>query len=276
MKKLTINKIVLFVLAVTFLSSCQKVVYLDLNTAEPQLVIEGNITTKTGQPQSVIITTSGEFYTGEGISLVGDATVVIKDETGNEDTLDKVNDGIYLTYDFVPEENIEYRIEVMREGEMYSGSEIFPVKKTIDSLSYIVNEGIFGDGLNEDGDTTYNIICRFQDPEETLDFYRWVVSLSDSVVEAGFGVYLIADDELFNGQLFDLEILGSGAIKGDTVQVDMQAIGFNTYRYYVGLNDVLRSGGMGSTPYNPITNLNNDALGYFGAFTSDVRTIIIE
>ena len=276
MKNIAIIKVLIFLIAVIVLSACQKVVYLDLNTAEPRLVIEGNITTKTGEPQRVFVTTSGDFYTGEGIELIGDATVMIKDEAGFVDTLDMYVDGIYYTFGFTPKENIEYSIEVLHDDEKYTGSEIFPVKKRIDSIWYVVNEGLFGDGgLNEDGDTTYNIFVRYQDPEETLDFYRFVTSINDSVTEAGFGTYFVTDDELFNGQLFDMEILGSGATKGDTIKVDLQAIGYNTYTYYVGFNDVLRSG-MGSTPYNPISNLSNDALGYFGAFTSDTETIIIK
>lgn len=259
---------------IVFMLSCQKVVVLDLNTAEPILVIEGNITSDPG-PQTVYISTSGSFYTAEGIEPIGDATVIIKDETGQTDTLDMYTPGIYYTYDIIGKEDVEYSIEVMHGGEKYTASEVFPVKKTIDSLSYVVNEGLFGDGLNEDGDTTYNIFCRFQDPEETLDYYRIVVYINDSLVQTGFSSYLVFDDELFNGQLFDFEITGSGAIKGDQLKIELQSTGYNTYVYYTGLNDAL-SGGLGSTPYNPISNLSNEALGYFGAFATDSDYIKIE
>ena len=273
--KLSIIKLFIFLLAGLILSSCQKVVVLDLDTAESMLVIEGNVTSNPGQPQTVFVSTSGSFYTGEGLIAVGDATVLIKDEEGRVYTLEMYTPGIYFTYDIDPIENTEYSIEVIRESETYTGSEVFPVKKLIDSLGYVVNEGIFGNGLNEDGDTTYNILCRFQDPEETEDFYRIFVYLNDSLVRAGFSAYMVADDELFNGQLFTLEIFGSGAIKGDLVKIELQSIGFNTFRYYVGLNDAL-TGGTGSTPYNPISNLSNDALGYFGAFASDSVSVLIE
>jgi hypothetical protein len=277
MKSFSYIKPIVLILAVVVATSCQKVVVLDLNTAETQLVIEGNITSNPGQPQTVFVSTSGSFYTGEGIEAVGDALVVLKDEEGNSQTLEMYTPGVYFTYDFPVKENITYSIEVTRNGEVYTGSEEFPVKKTIDSLSYVVNEGLFGDGgLNEDGDTTYNIFCTFQDPAETLDYYRFYVYLDDSLVQAGFGSYFVTDDELFNGQLYSLEIIGSGAIKGNDVRVEMQSIGANTFRYYVGLNDLLSGGGMGSTPYNPISNLNNNALGYFGAYVSDTQTILIE
>jgi len=277
MKNLSILKIVIPILAVLISTACQKVVVLDLNTAEPILVIEGNITTKTGQPQTVFVSTSGNFYTGEGIEAVGDAKVVLKDDNGNNQTLDMFTPGVYFTYNYPVKENQTYTLEVTRNGQVYSGSETFPVKKTIDSLSYRLNEGLFGEGgLNEEGDTTYNIVCTFQDPAETLDYYRFNIYINDSLIRAGFNSYLITDDELFNGQLYSLEIYETGIIKGDSVKVEMQSLGENTFRYYVGLNDLINGGGMGSTPYNPITNLNNGALGYFGAYTSDSQSIFIE
>lgn len=63
---------------------------------------------------------------------------------------------------------------------------------------------------------------------------------------------------------------------GDTISIELNSIGFNTFEYFRTLNDALNSGGMGSTPYNPITNLNNDALGYFGTYTSDTEQFIVE
>ena len=224
MKTISIIKALVFVIFIFIGTACQKVVVLDLNTADQRLVIEGNITSNPGQPQTVFVSTSGEFYTLEGIEAVGDALVTIKDEEGRIDTLEMYTPGVYFTYNMTVKENIEYSIKVVREGEVYTGSEIFPERKTIDSLSYAVNEGIFGDGTNEDGDTTYNLFCRFQDPEETLDYYRFNVYLNDSMVRTGFGSYNITDDELFNGQLFNLEIRGSGAIKGDTVQIEMNRL----------------------------------------------------
>ena len=87
--------------------SCQKVVVLDLNTSEPRLVIEGNLTTKAGEPQLVFVSTSGSFYTGEGLSLVGDAEVTIRDEDGLTYPLDMQLPEIYYSLDIEPEENKE-------------------------------------------------------------------------------------------------------------------------------------------------------------------------
>lgn len=275
MKTFPTLKTLLFFITIVVGTACQKVVVLDLNTAETRLVIEGNVSSNPGQPQTVFISTSGSFYTGEGIVAVDDAIVVIKNDEGLSDTLGMYAPGVYFTYDFFAKENVEYTIEVTHQGEFYTGSEVFPTKKTIDSLSYKINEGIFGNGLNENGDTTYNVYCRFQDPEETLDYYRFLIYLNDSLIQAGFSTYFVAADELINGQLYNLEIRGTEAIKGDLVRVEMQSIGYNTFTYYVGLNDAL-SGGMGSTPYNPISNLSNDALGYFGAYASDSQSILIE
>ena len=273
MKTAALIKISIFLTIILMAWSCQKVVVLDLNTADPILVIEGNITSDAG-PQTVFVSTSGSFYTAEGIKPIDDATVIIKDTTGLIDTLEMYTPGIYYTYNITGKTEMEYNLEVIHNGIKYSGSEEFPTKKTIDSLWYVVNEGIFGDGLNEDGDTTYNIFCRFQDPLDDLDYYRIKVIINDTLIQTGFNSYLVFDDELFNGQLYDFEIRGSGAVKGDDIRIELQSTGYNTYRYYTGLNDAL-SGGLGSTPYNPITNIDNDALGYFGTYATDSDSISI-
>ena len=128
MKTTAYIKTLFFLTLVSIMFSCQKVVVLDLNTAEPMLVIEGNVTTDAG-PQMVFISTSGSYYTAEGIEPIGDATVMIKDGSGLVDTLEMYTAGLYYSYDITVKENVEYNIEVQHNGEIYTGSEVFPAKK---------------------------------------------------------------------------------------------------------------------------------------------------
>ena len=61
----------------------------------------------------------------------------------------------------------------------------------------------------------------------------------------------------------------------DTVVVELQTLDKSTYDYYLTLNSL--AGGLfgASNPANPKTNLSNDALGYFGAYTVSRDTIVI-
>jgi len=62
----------------------------------------------------------------------------------------------------------------------------------------------------------------------------------------------------------------------DTVVVELQTLDLSTYDYYRTLFSIL-DGGLGNpNPANPESNLSNDALGYFGAFTISRDTIVIQ
>jgi hypothetical protein len=65
---------------------------------------------------------------------------------------------------------------------------------------------------------------------------------------------------------------------GDTVYVELQHITKDMFNYYNTLNNIVGSGGpMGSsTPYNPISNIKGDALGYFGAYSSSFAFLILQ
>src|SRR5699024_10368718 len=57
----------------------------------------------------------------------------------------------------------------------------------------------------------------------------------------------------------------------DTIHVTMTCVDQPIYTYY---NALLKLGG-GVTPANPPSNINNGALGFFSAHTSDTKSIVI-
>ena len=67
-------------------TACQKVISLDLRTAPPVYVIEGNVTDQPGPYQVQIIQTTG-FYAANTFSGVPGAAVSIADEAGHSENL---------------------------------------------------------------------------------------------------------------------------------------------------------------------------------------------
>ncbi len=276
MRKIYKYKWLLAVISSLALISCEKVIDLDLNTAEPRIVIEGNITSEPA-PYIVTLSTSGDYYTAEGIVPISGASITITDELNHTDTLYEYRDGIYLTNNITSEANRTYTLVVNYNNKEYSGSETLPHKVYIDSLSYEKMEfGGPGGGGEGEEKSYYIIYCSFLDPIETIDYYRFDV-LVNGLPSGGFrSYYYLASDQLFNGQILEYPIRWVEALPGDTINISLQTIGFNTYEYFRTLNDALSSGGMGSTPYNPVTNLSNNALGYFGAYAADSKTIVLD
>jgi len=259
----------------SLLASCEKVVHLDLNSAETRIVIEGNITPNPG-PYEVVIRTSGDYYTAEGIMPITGAKVIVSDDLGNSDTLSEESEGVYFTNTIVGESYRTYSLEVKYKDISYSGTELLPAKVFIDSLSYEEMPVGAGPPPEDEDKKMYIVFCNFLDPVETEDYYRFKIKINNESVESRGSSYILANDQLFNGQYVKYTIWGVEASPQDTVSIILETIGFNTFEYFRTLNDALSSGGMGSTPYNPISNLTNDALGYFGAYTSDKQSIILK
>jgi len=239
------------------------------------LVIEGNITPDAGR-NKVILSTSGGYFDNSAVQPVQGAQVSISDENGNSEILQEGADGTYYMTNFMGTENTKYAIEVNVQDNIYTAEEFLPVAVPIDSLYYEIDD-FFPPGNQEEGDR-YNLRLTISDPVDTLNYYRLVVYVNgELVVGGGFGLYRVLDDELIDGITITLTIRGTEAQLGDTVTVELQSIGFNTYAYFNELNDAIYGGGgPGATPYNPQTNIDNNALGYFGAYSMDSQEIVIQ
>ena len=253
--------------------SCEKVIEIDLKDTTPRLVIEGNITSEPG-PYTVYLSKSGSYFDYSTLERVENGVITITDEDGNAEVLNEVSPGIYQTENIQGKENTNYSIQVVSEGETYNAEEYLPNKVEIDTMFFEKDEpGSFG---NDQNTITYSIYCVFADPGETADYYRFFYFVNGIQEEAGFGTYLVTDDELFNGNIFPVRFAGREVVPGDTVRIELQTTGFNTFEYFRTLNDAISGGTIGSTPYNPITNLDNDALGYFGAYNISAKEVVIQ
>lgn len=273
MKELINTKIVAILVSGLFFMSCEKVIEVDLKDAEPRFVIEGNITSDVG-PYTVYLSKSGSYFDYSTLERVEGGEIIITDEHGNSEILSEVSSGIYQTENIQGLENTNYSIQVTSEGITYTANEYLPYKVEIDTMYFEKDEpGSYG---NDENTITYSIYCVFTDPGETVDYYRFSIYTNGLLEEAGFGTYLVTDDELFNGNTFPVRFSGREVVPGDTVKIELQTTGFNTYEYFRTLNDAISGGGMGSTPYNPITNLDNDALGYFGAYNTSAQEVVIQ
>ena len=199
MKELINIKILAILLSGLFFISCEKVIDVDLEDAEPRFVIEGNITSDEG-PYSVYLSKSGSYFDYSTLERVEGGEVIITDEHGNSEILSEVSSGIYQTVNMQGLENTNYSIQVTSEGKKYTANEYLPYKVEIDTMYFEKDEpGSYGKPEDE---ITYSIYCVFTDPGETVDYYRFKIYTNGLLEEAGFGTYLVTDDELFNGITF--------------------------------------------------------------------------
>ncbi|MDR3666467.1 MAG: DUF4249 domain-containing protein [Ignavibacteriaceae bacterium] len=272
--KRILNLILLSITVISF--NCQKVVSIDLNAANPKLVIDANITDQSG-PYNIILSKSGDYF--EPILTfppVSNAKVIVSDDLGRIDTFKESSvAGIYKSSTLIGQSKRTYFLNVTAEGNSYSAVSYMPEKVKIDSLFYIKR---LGSRFDEAG---YDIYVMFKDPPELGNYYRLNVHAgylvpSDSVDGRRYRLY---SDKLTNGNEMEERIrAGRLVVTGDTITVDLLSIDKATYDYFNTLRDILTSEGAATSlaPANPNTNLSNGALGYFAAYTMDRKTIILQ
>ena len=263
-------RIVLSLMSFIVFSGCQKVINVDLNVAEPRIVIEGLINDRRG-PYGVTITKSGSYFNQPVLPSVSNANISISDDAGTTETLREVGPGIYLTSKTRGIPGRTYTLKVISDNREYSGTSTMLSHVDIASLKLVKSElERFDFGGNNQNEIHMEIRCVFKDPDEK-NFYRIKVFKNDSINSQSYRLY---DDQYTNGRETELRVTRAEA--GATFRIELLSIDKQTYAYYRTLEDLLFTNPFfGSTPANPNNNLSNGALGYFGAVAISSKTIVI-
>lgn len=243
-------------------TSCQKVIQVDLNSADPQLVVEAYVT---DAPDSIWVklTKTVNFSDKNNFPAVDNAIVVIRDSEGNSEQLTQTYPGIYraITLQGIPGRN--YTLEIDYNGETYTASSFMNIPVEIDSITF--GRSAFS------GNVTLQI--NFTDPGNTKNYYRYLREIN-GVKQRDFN---IITDDIRNGQS-SFVTLSTGVqslTPGDTIICYLHTIDFNTFEYYRTFNQINDTGPT-ATPGNPISNISNGAVGFFSAYALRSKMVIIE
>jgi hypothetical protein len=252
-----------------FLASCTKEIDIDLNTSNPEIVIEGTITDQPG-PYSVKLSKTANFSdSNNSFPPVGGALVVISDNTGTVDTLTETTPGMYQTNRITGTQGNTYTLKVVAEGKQYDAVSTMPYRVNLDSVRF----DLFTDP--GDTDSTYAVVPLFLDPAPFGDNYRFFFT-SNGIPDK---TYQVTNDNIGNGDINKQPFFSDDVefYKGDTITVTMLCIDVSTYNYYYTLSQITESGpGGGTTPTNPPNNITgNKALGIFSAYTTQTKTGIV-
>jgi hypothetical protein len=255
--------IIIASLSLLTLSSCTKVVDLDLKSAHPQYVIEGNISNAEA-PGYVRITRSVNFNEEGSYPAVGNARVIISDDMGRSDTLKQTTPGYYSTsLQGIPGHT--YGLSVLVDGKTFTASSTMPQQVAMDTL-YALRESPFGEELT----TPY---IEYQDPKGSAGYYNFIVYKNDNRSRNLFIANDLFDDGLPTSQA--LRDFDSSYEAGDRIAVEMQSISKEMYDYYFSLQATLAQSA--ATPANPVRIIRGeDVMGYFSAHTSQKRAITIQ
>ncbi len=263
------KKISLFFLIFSVFTSCTKVIEFDLNTSDPKVIIEADITDEVDGYQ-VKITKTVNFSAPNNYPAVKGAVVTVTDELGVSKTLTESISGLYTLKGASGVSEKTYTLKVVTEGKTYTATSKMP--KLVPFAGVEVRENTFP-GPARDASFLYMPV--FVDPVNEQNNYLFFLSVKG---KRDKGFQNVFNDNIINGVRNQRPILGTQDFKvssKDTVTVEMRCIDKAVYDYFYSLNEISSSNGGSATPANPVSNITGGALGYFSAHTVRKMTAVI-
>jgi len=241
----------LLVVTILSLSSCEKVIQLDLNSSTARIVIQGNVYDRPG-PYLVRISKSVNFDQPSDYPPVTGAKVQISDNAGQTEVLTESSSGTYVTAKLRGIPGRTYSLSVQAENEIYQASSFMPYAVNPDSI-YFSSSLFSGEKVT---------IVRFNDPQVFTNYYHLIYFINNIQQKE----FYILDDELFQGTTIKYSLYPRDSdiklVKGDNVTVWLESIDHGVYEYF---RTATSDDGQSASPANPVSNISNGALGYFNA-----------
>ena len=260
-------RLAILILAAGALGACQRVIQVDLNSSNPQIVIQAYVTDQPLQ-DTVIITKTGNYFTPGNYPRVNGATVVISDGLGLVDTFVQVDSGKYATRHLTGIPGHTYTMKTIVNGKEYDAVSTMPYPVDIDS----VTSNLVGNAP----DTSYHVHVYFIDPAGTTNFYM-VTGYINGLIQDSTGDIALDQDKYTNGLIQNVRLRMVNPVTNDSIKVSLMCIDANTYNYWSVVRSITGRANPVSTatPQNPPTNILGGALGYFSAYSVRSKSIVI-
>lgn len=267
-----ILNIIIICALILLISSCTEEIDIDLNSSDPQTVIEGSISTS-GEAAIIKITESVNFDESNTFPAVQNALVELSDDIGNYEVLSESSPGIYFSSEITGESGRKYTIKVQTANEQFAAACIIPERVAFDSLIVMESENSAGGPGGFGSSTNYDVKVIYSDPVNMANYYRFVEVINSEIEES-----YIFDDRLSDGLIVNNNLIrfNRKLDEGDTIQIIMQCIDKSVYDYFISFGNLMGGPQNSSTPANPESNIDGAALGYFSAHTYEIKEIVIQ
>jgi hypothetical protein len=258
------NYTLVLLISIFLFSSCEKVIDLNLKNAEPVIVIEGNISDQT-ENQFVRISKTIPFTESNTFNGFKGAKVTVTPPSGIPINFTEVSPGLYRSQRLRGTPGQTYKLEVLADGKLYAASSTMPYPVIPDSvgfkkLSFFGNANIYP--------TVY-----YKDPSGVQNQYRYLLKINNKSQAD-----IVFEDRFNDGNpVSDVIIYDGDDIKsGDIIDIEMQSIDRNVFKYYFAISQIGGNGGPPVAPANPDSNISNGALGIFSAYTKSTISIVLK
>lgn len=259
-----------------FLLSCTKVVEVDVETAEPKLVIDASIDWEkgtTGNEQKIKLSTTTGYYSTVFPTVSGADIVITNSANTVFSFIENLGTGEYICSNFHPVIGEIYTLKVVLNGEIYTATETSIGVPNIENNIAQNNAGGFG---GDEVEITYY----YQDNgnEENHYLHRILSPVST------FPAYKAEDDKNSQGNLLQEYFSDKELKAGDMINIRLYGI---SKRYYDYFRKLLAASGTDTGPFQTTpgsvrgniinqSHFANFAYGYFRLSEVDVKDYTIK
>ena len=256
-----------FLILLIILAGCERIIDVDLNSASPAIVIQGSLNMKP-QKAEVNISQTVSYFSGTSENPVSYAKVFIENREGKKYVLTENNPGYYKSATLSLQYGETYKLTVDNGGVIYTANSKLNPPIEIDSISYRYEKGF---AFVDEG---YYITLHFNDPAEFENYYRIKVYKNGNYKNE-FSSLIVFDDRLINGQNLSVGLPDRVFEIGQKATVELISLDKGAYEYYKTFRELLNVNPGSAAPANPTSNLTNNALGFFSAWSSNQKSVTI-
>ena len=247
---------------ISMLTACEDVVEVDLEEAEPRLVVDAILLWEkgtSGAEQTIRLSRTRGFFDEEPIPVKG-ADVKVFNSTGAVFIFEELAPGEYFTSNFQPEINEFYSLTIETEGQTYTAEEMLKPVVPIDFVQQNDEGGFSGEDLE--------LRVFYSDPEGEENFYLFKY-FNPFLAFPEFDVF---DDEFNDGNVIFGLYTAEDLEPGMNVIIQLHGISEDYFNFLEILLDQAGSSG-GPFETQPATvrgNIKNEndteelVFGYFG------------
>jgi hypothetical protein len=286
----------LIAFCIILITGCEKTVNFQLNESSPKLVVEATI--ENGTAPVVVLSNSLNYFSKINLnvlqsSFVHNADVYVSNgilthklkeygiPLGNGYTAYYYsNDPSDPATAFIGDFNKQYSLRIVTEGKEYTATTKIPfANRRIDSLFWKPAP------INNPA-TKVEVMVKAYDPPGFGDYVRYFTKRNTEPFYPGLNS--VYDDQVIDGSEYEVQVERginrnidlpedySFFDKGDTVTLKVSNIDKATFDFWRTMEySYLSVGNPFSSPTKVISNISGGALGYFGGYASQYRTIII-
>lgn len=251
------------VFSIYALSSCEEVIDLNLNNANPKYVIEADLN-DLSDTQIIKISQTVNFDEPYPSKAVNEASVSVTDVSGKRHVFAAVGNGVYSNTNFKPNVNGSYSLAVNIGSEVFLSTTNRVPYVDVDSIG-LMKEEIFNEEY-------YTITFKFVDPKDVDNYYKYSYSINNGP----FKFVAVFSDKFNNGLLVTHEIIerdkDNKFLIGDAIVIRRECINKDVYTFWNELQSINPGS---AAPANPTSNISNGALGYFSVSSAKLYDVTI-